>query len=138
MSSDGVDGLNEPGAAEASATGDGQLQPNMPMMDEATHRLYKARCTTRTMMRARNYVPMQEQWDQDASSFLKMYTTMSNYTALTIRAWKGETLLLAFFPSDSKLRVTVVRDICTYAKECRCNHFIIVYPDTITAFTKTM
>ena len=137
MSSDDVDASNEPTGA-CDTVDQQQLQLNMPMMDESIHRLYKARCTTRTMMRARNYVPMQEHWDQNASSFLKMHTTMSNYTTLTIRAWKGEKLLLAFFPSDAKLRVTVVRDICTYAKECRCNHFIIVYPDTITAFTKTM
>ena len=110
----------------------------LPIMDENIHRLYKARCTMRTMMRDRDYVPMQEQWDQNASDFLRMHTTMSNYIALTIRAWKGETLLLAFFPPDGKLRVSVVRDICEYAKECRCNHFLIVYADTITSFTRTM
>ena len=113
------------------------LEPSNPIMDEFIHRLYKARCTMRTMMRARSYVPMQEQWDQDPQTFLQTHNTMSNYTALTIRAWKGETLLLAFFPSDSKLRVTVVREICEYAEQCRCNHFIIVYADTITPFTKT-
>jgi len=113
------------------------FEPATPIMDEFIHRLYKARCTMRTMMRARSYVPMQEQWDQDPQSFLQTHNTMSNYTALTIRAWKNETLLLAFFPSDAKLRVTVVREICEYAKECRCNHFIIVYAETITPFTKT-
>ena len=107
------------------------------VMDETIHRLYKARCTMRTMMRARNYTPMQESWDQTQAGFLRMYTAMSNYTALTVRAWKQEALLLAFFPTEPKLRVTVVRDICEYAKQCNCNHYIIVYADAITAFTKS-
>ena len=107
------------------------------IMDENIHRLYKARVTMRTMMRARNYTPMQEPWDQSQEGFLNMYTSMSNYTALTVRAWKNEALLLAFFPLDPKLRVTVVRDVCDYAKECNCNHYIIVYAKAITAFTKS-
>ena len=107
------------------------------IMDETIHRLYKARCTTRTMMRARCYTPMQETWDQSVEGFLDMYTSMSNYTALTVRAWKGEMLLLAFFPLDPKLRVTLVRDITQYARDCNCSHYIIVYADAITAFTKS-
>ena len=61
---------------------------------------------------------------------------MTSYLSPTIRAWKDEQLILAFFPPETKLRIGLVREICVYAKDCRASHHHRVHGE-ITSFTKT-
>ena len=107
------------------------------VLDEHIHALYKARKTMRTLMRARGYDPMVDPHDQTIDSFLSFYASKNSYLSMTMRAWKQDQLILAFFPPEAKLRIAAVREICEYAKECRASHFIIVCNEQITSFTKT-
>jgi len=75
--------------------------------------------------------------DKSIDSFLEFYVSKNSYLSMTMRAWKEDQLILAFFPPEIKLRIAAVREICEYAKECRVSHYIIVCNDQITSFTKT-
>lgn len=107
------------------------------VLDEQIHALYKARKTMRTLMRARGYDPMIDPHDQSIDSFLDFYASKNSYLSMTMRAWKEDQLILAFFPPEMKLRIAAVREICEYARECRVSHYLIVCNDQITSFTKT-
>ena len=111
---------------------------NCPIiLDEHIHSLYRGRQTMRTLMRTRGYVPMVDPHEATLDTFLQFYAHMTSWMSLTIRAWKNEQLILAFFPPEPKLRIGPVREICDYAKDCRASHFIIVFTEQITSFTKT-
>ena len=51
-------------------------------------------------------------------------------------AGENDTLLIVFFPPETKLNVPSIRIMVDFAKEARSSHFIIVYRDKITTFAK--
>jgi DNA-directed RNA polymerase subunit H (RpoH/RPB5) len=98
--------------------------------------LFTARQNVKKMLTLRGCTVMENDWDSTVEDFSSVYQSSPSFSTLTIHAKKDGILTLIFFPLEKKLNVPSVRTMCDYAKEKRCQHFIIVFVDTITPFAR--
>ncbi len=108
---------------------------------EEIHNVWLARTTVKEMMDDRDYNVEAYDWDGDFGSFKRVFLTGANFFALTMKASKKEGFLrapplLIFWPLEDKLRVNYIRDMVAEAEKLKCNHMMIVYLKSITAFAQ--